>query len=184
MEVRYKQFSDTEVEITASSKLRGDFTRVDHIVKPIQLEKIKFLACSVLKRSQVEDAEGVINIYNELKTTFEQDSSVAASFLNTMLKIVGVIDQSNGSMCDVARQDVFQWRVKLIRCLDVAVQRNKVTQMLDHMYKKYDIKLSREQVTSPIVLFQHLIDRGVMMPGEEKDLLKVEAIIKFCKLVG
>lgn len=147
---------DSDSELLTSGAARSEYVRADSIINPYQLEKLKFLACSLLSRRQVQDAEVVTNIYEELKVKFEQDARLAVSVLNTMLKIAGLPDENR--VCADPRHHVlqvvaFQWRFKLIQYSDAAVECNKVSKLLDRMYKKYDIMLSREQVTSPITLF-------------------------------
>lgn len=114
MAYNYDRLCDHDNELLTSGAARGECVRADtSIINPYQLEKLKFLACSLLSRRQVQDAEAVTSIYEELKVKFEQDARLAVSVFNTMLKIAGLPDENR--VCadpghPVLQVAAFQWR--------------------------------------------------------------------------
>ena len=189
--VQYRSLKDADIELTTSGKQRGDFTRADCVIIPYQFEKLKFLASSVILKGEVRDAEGVTSIYERIKMNpkYQTDHGAAAEVMNCMLEVVSMHGPQLGvfnnpeSNSHTFQDTSFQWRLRLIQCSDAAVKSEKVPQFLNRMYKKYDIPLSREQVTSPIMLFEHMIDRALITPGEEGDLVAVEDIVNSCKQI-
>lgn len=65
--VQYGPLRDREIELTKSGKQRSDFTQADCVITQYQLEKLKFLASSLILKGEARDAEGVISIYQRIK---------------------------------------------------------------------------------------------------------------------
>lgn len=182
----YSRLRDDGNELLNSGAARGNCVGADNIITAYQLDKLKFLTCAILSRRYVQDSEGVTGIFEELRVKFEQDYRLATLVLNSMLEIIGLHDQNR--ICADPRHPVlqdpgFQWRLKLIQYSDATVQCSKFKHFLDHMYKKYNIQLSREQVTSPVMLFQHMLERALITPGDEVVLQEMKAIVTICKYI-
>lgn len=115
--VQYGPLRDREIELTKSGKQRSDFTQADCVITQYQLEKLKFLASSLILKGEARDAEGVISIYQRIKMSpkYRMDNGAAAEVLNCMLDIVsnhgprlGDLDNPK-SRNDIVLDPSFQW---------------------------------------------------------------------------
>ncbi len=129
---------DNKKAFTDSNEIRKAFTRA--AFDSYQFGKLKFLASSVLHNAR--DAKDIAQIYDCLKRLYGGDTAKSASALNTMLTVAGIDSEYHPSEEDSGLQsDVkFLWRVTLVECSDRAVSERKVSKLVDHLYKHYDIR--------------------------------------------
>ena len=176
-------------DLSGSFDERKSFTYADrHIKKPYQMEKLKFLACSVLSnhQGQVRDADSVLTIYELLKLHYGSDVQLASSTMHLMLQTIGMnfkelkYLERSGKLSTVANKTEFQWRKKLIHYSDRARKEKKVQKVVDHLYRSYEITLERENVTCLIMLFNHMIDVR-LFTGKDEDLEVVKCFFDMSK---
>lgn len=141
---------------------------------PYQLEKLKFLACSILRKTEVENSKSVGAIYDHLLRYHAGVEENATETLCLMLKQVGCkfhhssLPSMDG---DVLANKDYQWRAKMIKYADDAKKQRKT---LSHVHKTFDLESSTEDFSSPIMLFEHMIEARKLTVGEHADLERVE----------
>lgn len=164
------------------TKERKQLSIADDKIGEYRFRKLKFLVTPLLPTGGLRDADSVVRIYELLTDQYEGDFEKAASELYGMLRIVGLKLFSDTSYSsEVWDKEEFQWRVKLIECSDRAIKQNRDSKLVDRLFNSYDIDVSKDRVTSSLMLFEYMIDHGLFKPGQEKDLERVEDIFSFCK---
>lgn len=153
-----------------------------------RFKKLKFLTTPLLHTRTGElrnaDTDTVIGIYELLTDEHGGDFRKAASEVYVMLGIIGLQrfkSMSSSQASEIQQNKEFQWRVKLIECSDRAAKQKKDSEMIDRLFKSCDMEISRDSITSPLMLFDHMIDQGLFQPGREEDLETVKDILSFCK---
>ena len=169
---------------------RKRLTIADDTIGEYRLKKLKFLLTPLVKVDRVKDDSSVVDMYNTLKIQHGGDCERAASELYEVLELVGMEDfssssgdSSHGSQGrDIWQEGDFGWRAKLIQHLGKVEKQKRDSELIDRLYASYDIAVGRDSVTSPFMLFEYMVEHGLFVPGEEKDLKAVEEVTNCCKL--
>lgn len=142
---------------------------------PYQFDKLKFLVSSILKKAQVEDADTVGGIYELLLGYYASDEGRAAETLCAMLERVThkfYRSSSSSTDCDIQDDKQYKWRLKIIEYADEVKKRKKI---LRHFHEKFELEMSSDDAfSSPIKLFEHMIETDRLKVGETADLVRVE----------
>lgn len=141
-----------------------------------QLEKLKFLACSIVGKTQVEETESVGVLYDLILGYYGGNEGRATETLCTMLEKVSCkFNYPKRSSLSSTEDDIlantdYQWRVKIVNYADKA----KKQKTLRHIYDTFELEMSTTEPSSPMKVFEHMIESGKLEVGENEDLVKVE----------
>lgn len=155
-------------------------------ISSYQFEKLKFLSCSILQKCAVKDSVSVLDIYQLLESHYFGNGTEATTTLCNMLEIIGLKPNSSSSKysssSDILANEVFMWRVKVIGSADTL---RKQKRPLQDIRRVFGLEMSMEDFSSPVMLFDHLIENGKLKVGEDEDFAKVENVISnFGKLIN
>lgn len=177
-------------ELSNSPDPRKSLAHVDCRISPYQLEKLRLLALSVVEQGrygEVRKADSVTMLYEIFEGHFAGNEKAAASHVCTMLEAVGVNSKhykrlsrsAESESSNLLTNEEYQWRRSLIAYSDRAERHKKVPVVIDHLYQTHSIELRREDVTSLIALFDHMIEHREIRPGGEEQLeTSIEGIFK------
>ena len=193
----YTRMSDEETPTFNTDTERSKWLSIaDSSIEHDQerLRKLKFLVTPLFQNvGRLKDAKSVVDIHRALymDPEYDGDEKRAASDLYVLLGIVGMEKFKNCSTSDseaevtsIRSSDKFKWRVELVHLSDKATKHKRDSKLIDHLFDSYEIKMSRESVTSPIPLYEYLIEKGFFKPGEEKDLEELKNAVTFCKCIN
>lgn len=141
---------------------------------PYQFEKLKFLVCSIFGKTQVEASESVGSIYDLLLGYHGGKEENATDTMCLMLEQVSRKfhhSKKSSFNSDILSNKDYQWRAKLIKCADEVKKQRKV---LNYIHETFDLDSSTEDFSSPILLFEHMIQSHRLTVGKRTDLERVE----------
>jgi hypothetical protein len=127
--------------------------------------------CSILKKGEVEDVDNVGAMYDLLLPHYAGDTGKATDALCVVLDAVH--HRSLSSSSDILDLKEFQWRLKMMECADEAKKQGKRT--VHYLNEKLKLEISSDDTfSSPIGLFEHMIETDKLKVGEAEDLKIVE----------